>query len=47
MKWITGKLWAIKMLFLWRYRLGYWGWDAFWSALIHARGLGNEPSIED
>ena len=23
------KLWAIKMLFLWRYRLGYWAWDAF------------------
>ena len=26
------KLWAIKMLFVWRYRLGYWAWDAFWAA---------------
>lgn len=26
------KLWAIKMLFLWRWRLGYWDWDAFWAA---------------
>ena len=23
------KLWAIKMLFLWRWRFGYWAWDAF------------------
>ena len=23
------KLWAIKMLFAWRWRLGYWSWDAF------------------
>lgn len=26
------KLWAIKMLFLWRWRLGYWEWDAFRAA---------------
>lgn len=26
------KLWAIKMLFVWRYRLGYWEWGAFWAA---------------
>lgn len=26
------KLWAIKMLFLWRYRLGYWDLDAFIAA---------------
>lgn len=27
------KLWAIKMLFVWRKRLGYWDWDAFIAAL--------------
>jgi hypothetical protein len=26
------KLWALRMLFVWRWRLGYWDWDAFWSA---------------
>lgn len=26
------KIWAVKMLFVWRYRLGYWDWDAFRSA---------------
>lgn len=26
------KLWALKMLFLWRWRLGYWAWDAFAAA---------------
>lgn len=24
--------WAIKMLFVWRWRLGYWDWDAFRAA---------------
>lgn len=28
-----GKIWAIKMLLVWRWRLGYWDWDAFKSAL--------------
>ena len=28
----TVKLWALKMLFVWRWRLGYWEWDAFWAA---------------
>lgn len=23
------RLWAIKMLFVWRWRLGYWDWEAF------------------
>lgn len=41
MSYVAGKLWAIKMLFLWRVRLGYWGWDAFAAAWKHARGLGN------
>lgn len=22
------RLWAIRMMPLWRYRCGYWGWDA-------------------
>jgi hypothetical protein len=26
-------MWAIKMLFLWRWRLGYWDWDAFLAAV--------------
>lgn len=26
------KAWAVKMLFVWRWRLGYWDWDAFKSA---------------
>jgi hypothetical protein len=26
------KLWAIKMLFVWRKRLGYWDLDAFKAA---------------
>ena len=26
------KRWAIRMLFLWRWRLGYWDWHAFWVA---------------
>jgi hypothetical protein len=28
----TGKLWALKMLFVWRWRLGYWDFDAFAAA---------------
>lgn len=24
--------WAVRMLFVWRWRLGYWDWDAFKSA---------------
>lgn len=23
------KLWIVKMLFVWRWRLGYWDWQAF------------------
>ena len=26
---IWDSLWVTKMLFLWRFRLGYWDWDAF------------------
>ena len=26
------KLWAVRMLFVWRWRLGYWDWDAFKAA---------------
>lgn len=26
------KVWAVKMLFVWRWRLGYWAWDAFRAA---------------
>lgn len=26
------KLWAIRMLFVWRWRLGYWDWQAFRAA---------------
>lgn len=26
------KLWSVKMLFLWRYRLGYWDLEAFKAA---------------
>lgn len=26
------RAWAARMLFVWRYRLGYWDWDAFKSA---------------
>ena len=26
------KMWAIKMLFVWRWRLGYWDWDCFMAA---------------
>jgi hypothetical protein len=28
----AGRLWALKMLLVWRKRLGYWDWDAFTSA---------------
>lgn len=31
------KLWAIKMLFVWRWRLGYWEWGAFWAAFRSAK----------
>lgn len=23
------RLWIVKMMFVWRWRLGYWDWDAF------------------
>lgn len=31
------KLWAIKMLFVWRWRLGYWCWDGFKAAWTYRR----------
>jgi len=31
------KAWAIMMLFVWRYRLHYWDWQAFWSAFTLVR----------
>ena len=29
---INLKLWAIKMLFVWRWRCGYWEWDTLRAA---------------
>jgi len=29
---VRGRLWATKMLFVWRWRCGYWDWDAFKAA---------------
>lgn len=28
------KLWSLKMLFVWRWRLGYWALDAFKAAWL-------------
>ena len=39
--WLAGKVWALKMLVLWRVRLGYWDFDAFRASLKYARGLDN------
>ena len=29
---LNNRLWAIKMFFVWRWRLGYWDFDALKSA---------------
>lgn len=29
---MSNKLWAIRQLFIWRWRLGYWDLDAFVAA---------------
>jgi hypothetical protein len=41
------KLWAIKMLFVWRWRLGYWAWDGFWAAFRLTREEIREARGED
>jgi hypothetical protein len=41
------KLWAIKMLFVWRYRLGYWAWDAFWAAFTVSGGTALSNDLPD
>ena len=35
---MSGKLWALKMLFLWRWRLGYWDWRTFAAAWMATGG---------
>ena len=39
---LAWKAWGFRMLFVWRWRLGYWAWDAWWSVMAHPASAGRK-----